>query len=269
MSIVLRLDDYDLASFMLVAAEFGQDHNGYVVTPNVDQLIRYCDEQTFRDLYDEAAYTLLDSRFLSHLIGLVSGRRPQVCPGSDLTAALLAVVTDPDDPLVLIGGSEAQVEHLGRQFGLHCLHHHNPDMGFISDPEAVERCLTYVESHSPFRFCFLAVGSPQQEMLARRLKDRGIARGLTLCVGASINFLTGLERRAPPWMRRLGFEWLFRLLQNPGRMAWRYLIRGPRIFALLPRMRIQLRDAPVDTVDGQSIRQCGATTAASRRNSLP
>ncbi|HEY6456418.1 MAG TPA: WecB/TagA/CpsF family glycosyltransferase [Steroidobacteraceae bacterium] len=266
MTIVLRLDDYDLAGFMSVAAEFGRDRAGYVVTPNVDHLIRYCDEQMFRDLYHEAAFTLLDSRFLSHLIGLRSGRRPRVCPGSDLTAALLAVVTEPDDPLVLIGGSSTQARQLRVQFGLRSLHHYSPIMGFISDPAAVEQCLTYVESHSPFRFCFLAVGSPQQEILAQRLKDRGIARGLTLCIGGSINFLTGLERRAPRWMRRLGFEWLFRLLQNPGRMARRYLIRGPRIFALLPRMQFQLREAPVVTVDAPS---AAPRAAESWRDLLP
>ena len=74
-----------------------------------------------------------------------------------------------------------------------------------------------------------------------KLKDRGIADGLALCVGASINFMTGIEKRAPPWMQKLGFEWLFRLLQNPRRMAKRYLLHGPRIFLLLPRIELKLR----------------------------
>jgi UDP-N-acetyl-D-mannosaminuronic acid transferase (WecB/TagA/CpsF family) len=126
-----------------------------------------------------------------------------------------------------------------------------------------------IESHSPFRFCFIAVGSPQQEMLAQRLQARGIARGLALCVGGSINFLTGLERRAPRWMRRLGFEWFFRLLQSPGRMTWRYLIRGPRIFALLPRIEIELRDAETVGAQAQSDTSgCGASAASSRDSLL-
>ena len=74
-----------------------------------------------------------------------------------------------------------------------------------------------------------------------RLKERAVARGLALCVGASINFLTGLERRAPVWMQHLSLEWLFRLLQDPRRLARRYLVRGPRIFALLPHLEIVLR----------------------------
>ena len=110
---------------------------------------------------------------------------------------------------------------------------------------AVETCLRFVERASLFRFCFLAVGSPQQERLADLLKTRGHARGLALCVGGSINFLTGAERRSPGWMQRAGLEWLYRLLLNPPRMARRYLLRGPRIFALLPTLKLVLRrDAP-------------------------
>ena len=119
-------------------------------------------------------------------------------------------------------------------------------MGFIRDRAAVERCLEFIEDASPFRFCFLAVGSPQQEVLARAVGKRGRARGLALCVGASLNFLTDVERRAPVWMQHAGFEWLFRLLQAPQRMAYRYLVRGPRFFAQLSGSRFVLRARPTD-----------------------
>jgi hypothetical protein len=105
----------------------------------------------------------------------------------------------------------------------------------------VETCLRFIEAHSPFRFCLLAVGAPQQEAVAQLLKTRGIARGLVLCIGASINFLTGDERRAPLWMQRGGMEWFYRLMQAPGRMAKRYLVRGPRVFGLLHNAEIVLR----------------------------
>jgi UDP-N-acetyl-D-mannosaminuronic acid transferase (WecB/TagA/CpsF family) len=63
---------------------------------------------------------------------------------------------------------------------------------------------------------------------------------LALCIGASINFLTGSERRAPRWMQLIGFEWLYRLMNDPRRLAKRYLVRGPRIFLLLPRLKFEL-----------------------------
>jgi exopolysaccharide biosynthesis WecB/TagA/CpsF family protein len=241
MSIVIAIDDYDVAETGELAAAFGYERFGYLVTPNVDHLIRYCDDAHFRALYSEASYILLDSQFLAHLIALTRGLRTRVCPGSDLTALVFREHISPADRLVLVGATPAQAAQLQRQFGLLDLRHIDPPMGFIHDAAAVESCLSRIEAASPFRFCFLAIGSPQQEIIASRLKERGRARGLALCVGASIDYMTGTERRAPRWMQRCGIEWLFRLLQNPGRLARRYLLRGPRIFRLLPRLQLQLR----------------------------
>lgn len=164
-----------------------------------------------------------------------------VCTGSDLTAELLGHVVSPADPLVLIGGSESQAKEIAGDYGLGNVHHHNPPMGFITNAEATEFCLRFIEARSPFRFCFLAVGSPQQEMIAQRLQARGKARGLVLCVGAALNYLSGAERRAPRWMQRFALEWLYRLVQDPKRLARRYLVRGPRVFRYLLSGRLVLR----------------------------
>ncbi len=147
----------------------------------------------------------------------------------------------PGDKVVVIGGTEAQAQMLAQKYRLSGLRHFNPPMGFIRDPVAVEECLRFIENESPFRFCLLAVGCPQQEMLACALQTRGRALGLALCVGASINFLTGVERRAPKWVRKAALEWLYRLMHHPTRLAKRYLVRGPRIFLLLPRLKFLLR----------------------------
>jgi exopolysaccharide biosynthesis WecB/TagA/CpsF family protein len=80
-------------------------------------------------------------------------------------------------------------------------------------------------------------------MLAQRLRQRAVARGLVLCVGASIDFVTGKQQRAPVWMQRLGIEWLYRLGQNPRRLARRYLIRSPRFFLYQRHAQIVLRPA--------------------------
>lgn len=241
MSLPYILDDYDLEGFLKVAAGFGTDRFGYVVTPNVDHLIRFHDEPRFRALYADAAYVLLDSRFLSIVFRAVKAIRVRVCTGSDLTAQLFSRIISPDDGVVLIGGDESQARSLAERYGLKQLRHLNPPMGFIRDPREVDKCIHFIEASSPFRFCFLAVGAPQQEVIAHKLKIRGIARGMALCIGAAVNFLTGVERRAPPWMQRMGLEWLYRLAQDPGRLARRYLVRGPRVFLLLPDTDVSVR----------------------------
>jgi exopolysaccharide biosynthesis WecB/TagA/CpsF family protein len=245
MALVCVVDDYDVDGFVRVAKAFGQDRYGYAVTPNVDHLIRYHDDAEFRAASADATFVLVDSRVLSYLLRFMRGIRTKVCTGSDLTQRLFHEVIAPDDRIVLIGGTHGQANALAKQFGLTALSHHNPAMGFIRDPQAIEACLSFVEENSPFRFCFLAVGAPQQEHLATCLKKRGKARGLALCIGASINFMTGVERRAPRWMQRFGLEWLFRLSRDPRRLTSRYLIRGPRVFRLLERTHVALREPTV------------------------
>jgi exopolysaccharide biosynthesis WecB/TagA/CpsF family protein len=183
---------------------------------------------------------LLDSRVVALAMRVLKRKRFAVSPGSDLTVELLRRVVTTADRVVLIGGSDSHAKTVGATFGLADVRHHNPPMGFISDADAAEDCLRFIEAQSPFRFCLLAVGSPQQEIVAHRLQVRGSARGLVFCVGAALNFITGAETRAPRWIQQMALEWLYRLLQDPRRLARRYLVRGPRILGHLLAGRLVL-----------------------------
>jgi N-acetylglucosaminyldiphosphoundecaprenol N-acetyl-beta-D-mannosaminyltransferase len=70
---------------------------------------------------------------------------------------------------------------------------------------------------------FVAMGSPAQEYWISSNLERTGAR-FALGVGGSFDHLSGLARRAPEWMRRIGFEWLYRFLREPRRLWRRYLI---------------------------------------------
>lgn len=239
--IVYEIDAFDLPGFVQEAAGYGTDRYGYVVTPNVDNFVSLHESASFRALYAQAAYVLLDSRVAALALRLAHGLRIPVCPGSDLTTALITQVVAPTDQIVLIGCSDSQAQMLRERYGLQRLQHHNPPMGFIKDPAAVEACLQFIEAASPFRFCLIAVGNPQGVIVAQLAGERGRARGLALAIGASIDFLTGTQKRAPLWMQRSGLEWLYRLLQDPRRLAGRYLVKGPRFFAYLGSIKVVLR----------------------------
>jgi N-acetylglucosaminyldiphosphoundecaprenol N-acetyl-beta-D-mannosaminyltransferase len=51
-------------------------------------------------------------------------------------------------------------------------------------------------------------------------------------VGAAFDFLAGTKPKAPTWMQSIGFEWLFRLIHEPRRLAKRYLYNNPRFIVL-------------------------------------
>jgi N-acetylglucosaminyldiphosphoundecaprenol N-acetyl-beta-D-mannosaminyltransferase len=72
---------------------------------------------------------------------------------------------------------------------------------------------------------FVALGSPKQEVLIDRLRH-ALPRAWWLGVGISFSFVCGRVKRAPRWMQQSGLEWLYRLSQEPKRLARRYLLDG-------------------------------------------
>jgi N-acetylglucosaminyldiphosphoundecaprenol N-acetyl-beta-D-mannosaminyltransferase len=234
---VRRLLDLDFADLplqgvlALLEARPAEAPFGYIVTPNADHLVRLARGAALRPLYDGAMLRLLDSRVVSRLAGMMGLAAPAVVPGSDLTAALMAALP-PDEPVTVLGLAPAALERLKARTGLRRIAHHNPPMGFEHDPKAFEAAVRFIEEN-PARFSFLAVGSPRQERVAQAVAERGRGRGVGLCIGASLLFLTGEERRAPLAVQRAGMEWAWRLIQDPKRLARRYLVDSPAIIALL------------------------------------
>jgi N-acetylglucosaminyldiphosphoundecaprenol N-acetyl-beta-D-mannosaminyltransferase len=194
----------------------------YVVTPNADHLVRLAAEPSLQPLYEAAWLRLLDSRVVARLARLLGLPAPPVVTGSDLTATIFAGTLRRDEPVTILGGEPEVVATVAARYGLTRIAHHNPPMGFDRDPAALEAALAFAETH-PARFIFLAVGSPRQEVVAARLVERGVARGTGLCIGASLLFLAGEEKRAPRLLQQAGLEWAWRMLQDPKRLARRYL----------------------------------------------
>ena len=205
----------------------------YVVTPNVDHLVRLETDTVLARLYAQAWLTVCDSRVLE-LLGRASGENIEVTPGSDLTRHLFENEIDPDDAINVVGGSRDVIEAVRARYGLNNLRWHEPPMGLRDKPDAIAECAEFVAS-SPARFTFLCIGSPQQELVAEACLDRGDCTGLGLCVGASLDFLGGKAERAPKWMQTSRLEWFHRLLLEPKRMWRRYLVDGPKVFLLLRR----------------------------------
>ncbi|MGF7153879.1 WecB/TagA/CpsF family glycosyltransferase [Novosphingobium gossypii] len=203
----------------------------YIVTPNVDHVVRLLRRRS--DLwpaYRDAWMTLCDSRILARL-ARGEGRELPVVTGSDLTLRLFEQRIAPDDAVAILGGSEATVARISAMYGLRNVSHYNPPMGFIKDPREVARAVRFLVDAGA-RYSFLAVGSPQQEIIARRVARARGSRGIGFCIGASLEFLSGEQERAPVVMQRLSLEWFFRLCSNPQRLWRRYLVEGPQIFRI-------------------------------------
>src|SRR5262249_12670154 len=69
----------------------------------------------------------------------------------------------------------------------------------------------------------VGMGSPKQEQIIQALRQ-DLPHAWMVGVGISFSFVAGTVRRAPEWMQRSGLEWIWRLGQEPRRLARRYLV---------------------------------------------
>ena len=214
----------------------------YVVTPNVDHVVRLHDKTTSKEVraaYDSAGLCLCDSRVL-RLLASVCGVTLQVVPGSDLTDLVLKHCLAEGDVVNLVGGDDQVGATLRSMFPHISFNQCQPPMGLLDKPDAMAEVEAFLVSN-PARLSLLAIGSPQQELIAYRAMSSGKATGTALCIGASIDFITGRAARAPLMLQNAGLEWLYRLVNEPRRLWRRYLLRGPRIFSIAVSWRFKRR----------------------------
>ncbi|MBV8888081.1 MAG: WecB/TagA/CpsF family glycosyltransferase [Alphaproteobacteria bacterium] len=207
----------------------------YVVTPNSSDIVRMQREpERLCPVWRGAFLCLLDSAIVQ-LLAKGLGEDIPVAAGSDLTARLFeSGIVMPDEPLTVIGCRSAALDRLKARYGLRHVLHHDPPMGFIDDATAVARAIDFVVE-ARTRFVFLAIGGPQAQILACKIRQDGRAIGLGFCIGASLNFLAGVQSRAPLWMRRSRLEWLFRTIQEPRRFGRRMLFDALPILGVAAR----------------------------------
>ena len=234
------LDDAAAANAILRTCR--EESFAYVVTPNVDHLVKLHHSPTDDDLwtaYREADMCLCDSRILQALARR-SGVKLPLVPGSDLTVGLLERLNDTSDlSIAVVGGNAALELALARLYPGPRWIHHVPPMGVLGNKAAQEEIVAFIE-RAKADLVFFAIGAPQSELLCHRIALAANARGVALCTGASLEFVTGAKRRAPLLLQRLKLEWLFRLMSEPGRLWRRYLLEGPAIFRIWYRWHRQL-----------------------------
>jgi N-acetylglucosaminyldiphosphoundecaprenol N-acetyl-beta-D-mannosaminyltransferase len=217
----------------LVAMAQGARH-AYVVTANVDHVVRYHREPDVRSLYTEADLVVADGMPLIWASRLLGDPLPERVAGSDLFPALCGRAADLGLSVFLLGGAPGTADraatvllerHPALRVTTYC-----PPFGFEKDAAETDRAVSAVRDVRP-DILFVGLGSPKQE---KWIVQHGAACGprLSIGVGISFSFVSGDVPRAPRWMQRAGLEWLHRLGREPGRLWKRYLWED-RVFLYL------------------------------------
>jgi len=209
----------------------------YVVTPNAYHVVAAHDEPTrLLPLYQAAWLSLCDSRIV-RILARLDGRALPLVTGSDLVAALLARLNAHDRPdaprRILVVGPPRSAELALRAAYPRVMFDVMPAPAALAHNAELRLAVARACMNRTWDIALLCIGCPAQEMVARQLAELGCKSGVALCVGASVDFLTGTRARAPRWLQRLSLEWAFRLAQEPGRLWRRYLVESPKILRIL------------------------------------
>jgi N-acetylglucosaminyldiphosphoundecaprenol N-acetyl-beta-D-mannosaminyltransferase len=110
--------------------------------------------------------------------------------------------------------------------------------GYLSDDALTSAAIGQINATRP-DVLLVGMGNPLQEQWIQRHLSR-LNVSVCLGVGGLFDFWAGNVSRAPRWLRRMGHEWLWRLLQQPRQKARRYLLGNPLFLARVLRNRQRL-----------------------------
>ena len=199
------------------------------VTPNAEIVLKARKNKTLRSVLRSAELVLADGA------GVVQASRIQGkplhhrVPGIDFCSALLARMAELGQRVFLLGGVEGVAEEAGNRLaarypGLVIAGTHN---GYF-DAEQSYAIIEQINASAP-DLLIVCLGSPKQELWMKRSADRLLV-GMMIGLGGTLDIYSGRVERAPENWRRLGLEWLYRLIREPRRI--RRVIGLPAIYAV-------------------------------------
>jgi len=168
----------DYSRDLIKAASSLPDQFSYGVVIGTQSLVLYHRDSDFRRYVQGATLLLAAGKASAWLVERLYGIRIPVHSGLSVTRMVHGVARPADRILWVSDGAVCSREAFPTN--VHDLRTHRLRAGRHS----VERCIDFIETNAPFRYCLLSIRSPWQELIAGRLMRRGNAKGLALCVGA-------------------------------------------------------------------------------------
>ena len=223
-----EIDNLTMAETLLAVDELIQKNkNAYVVTPNVDHIVKLESNERLKNAYSEADLILTDGKPLVWASWLYRNPIKEKVSGSDLFPELCNLAAKRHYTMFFLGAKEGvavkAAEKLKKIYPeLEIAGCYAPPLGFENDAKELKKIETLIKSAKP-HILVLALGCPKQEIIAYQYRNL-LEVPLTICWGATLDFAAGKVKRAPRWMANAGFEWLYRIYQEPSRMFKRYVL---------------------------------------------
>jgi N-acetylglucosaminyldiphosphoundecaprenol N-acetyl-beta-D-mannosaminyltransferase len=238
------IDRHDLVDHIF--ASLGKGCGGWLITANLDFLRRYVCDPEARSLYDAAEIRVADGMPLVWACRVQGDKLPERVPGSSLMWPMIERAAQEGRSVYLLGGAPGTGERAAKVLGekypsLKLCGASSPMIESPPSAKDVELVLAEIAKAKP-DILLVGLGSPKQEQLIRVLREH-LPSTWMVGVGISFSFIAGDLKRAPVWMRKMGIEWVHRMMQDPGRLTRRYLIDDlPFALQLFPHaLRVRLQ----------------------------
>ncbi|HMI88488.1 MAG TPA: WecB/TagA/CpsF family glycosyltransferase [Polyangiaceae bacterium] len=220
---------------------------GTIFTPNIDHVVQVEHNLVFRDAYQKVSLSVVDGQLLlwaSHLLGTPL---PEKISGSDLMLPLARRAAERQWRVYLLGGgpgvADLAARELKKQFDINIVGTDAPFVSAAGHPVDGPAVIDRIVEARP-HLLFAAFGAPKQELFLHHAAP-AIRPTVGIGVGAGFDFIAGRVKRAPRWISQSGMEWLYRLAQEPRRLARRYLVDDPAFLAVLGRTSREPKSARV------------------------
>ena len=212
----------------------------YIVAINVDVVMKIENDEYLKKVTDHADMVLVDGKPLVWIAKWHHHPVKAKVSGSDLVPKLCEVAAKKGYTIFILGGKEGIADkakqNLERDLpGIHVVGTYAPPLGFENDKQELEKINEMINAVSP-DFLIVCFGCPKQEKWIYENYAKYNAT-VSVCAGATVDFLAGNVNRAPRWMSDHGLEWLYRFMQEPKRLFKRYFIDDMKILKLIWKYR--------------------------------
>ena len=206
---------------------------GYIVTPNVDFIVRLESDKYFQRIVEHADLIVADGKPLLWIGKKLGTPIKEKISGSDLSPQVFTRAAEKGYSIFLLGGKKgvaekAKVNMESKYKGIQIVGTYSPPFGFEKNADEIDYINNMINAVKP-DILLVCLGSPKQETFIYQNNNKYDAI-VSLAVGATIDFEAGNIKRAPKWISNIGMEWFYRFCKELKRLFKRYFIDDMKIF---------------------------------------
>ena len=197
----------------------------YICFSNVHTTVMAHDDPAYRAVLNGSAHTFADGTPIARQLRVRGFQTSERVAGPDFMDAVFRTTMDGSVSHYFYGSTQETIDKLCEELpkrypGIRIAGAVSPP--FRPETEEEDAASVAAMNESGAAFIWIGLGAPKQEKWMAA--HRGRVSGVMLGVGAGFNFYAGTVKRAPKWIQKIGMEWFYRLIQDPKRLANRYII---------------------------------------------